>query len=88
MRSFREADLVVMATNGPDIVYVAVEVSFTANKSDADRAQRNAELLTRFTGCHAKAAIASVKNDDYVKEQVDQGLIHWHSISKRSLEPD
>ena len=88
VRSFREADLVVMASDGPDIVYIAVEVSFTANKSDADRAQRNAELLARFTGCQAKPAIASVKNDDYVKEQVDQGLVHWHSISRRSLEPD
>ena len=88
LRSFREADLVVMATDGPDIVYIAVEVSFTANKSDTDRAQRNAELLTRFTGIQAQAAIASVKNDDYVTEQVDQGLVHWHSIARRSLEPD
>ncbi len=70
LRSFREADLVVMATDGPDIMYIAVEVSFTANKSDADRAQRNAELLTRFTGCQAKAAIASVKNDNYVMDLV------------------
>ena len=30
LRSFREADLVVQATDGPDIVYIAVEVSFAA----------------------------------------------------------
>ena len=77
-----------MATDGSDTVYVAVEVSFTANKRDVDRAQRNAEFLKRFTGCRAKPAIASVKNDDYVSDQVDRGSVHWHSISRRSLEPD
>ena len=76
LRSFREADLVVNATDGPDTVYIAVEVSFTANRRDIDRAQRNAEFLERFTGCQARAAIASVKNDDYVAEQVDKNLVH------------
>ena len=88
LRSFREADLVVNATDGPDTVYIAVEVSFTANRRDIDRAQRNAEFLERFTGCQARAAIASVKNDDYVAEQVDKNLVHWHRIERRSLEPD
>ena len=88
LRSFREADLVVEATDGPDTVYIAVEVSFTANQRDVDRAQRNAEFLERFTGRRARAAIASVKNDDYVDEQVDKNLVHWHRIERRSLEPD
>ncbi len=88
LRSFREADLVVEATDGPDTVYIAVEVSFTANHRDVDRAQRNAEFLERFTGRRARAAIASVKNDDYVDEQVDKNLVHWHRIERRSLEPD
>lgn len=88
LRSFREADLVIMATDGSEIVYIAVEVSFTADERDVGRAKRNADLLNRFTGYRAKAAIASVKNDDDVTSQVDRGLIHWHSISKRSLEPN
>lgn len=88
LRSFREADLVVQATDGFGIVYVAVEVSFTADKRDTDRALRNAALLTQFTGFQARAAIASVKNDDYVAEQVGSGTVHWHCIERRSLEPD
>lgn len=88
LRSFRAADLVVQATDGSQIVFVAVEVSFTADKRDTDRALRNARLLGRFTGYAARAAIASVTNDDYVSEQVEQGLVHWHSIDQRSLEPD
>ena len=88
LQSFRAADLVIQATDGPQIVYVAVEVSFTADKRDTDRALRNARMLREFMSCPTRAAIASVKNDDYVTEQVDRGLIHWHQIDERSLEPD
>ena len=88
LRSFREADLVVEASDGEDIVYIAVEISFTADRRDTDRAQRNAEFLQMFTGHLARAAIASVKNDDGATEQIDNGLLHWHSIERRSLEPD
>lgn len=88
LRSFREADLVVEASDGEDTVYIAVEISFTADRRDTDRAQRNAEFLQMFTGRTARAAIASVKNDDNVTEQIDNGLVHWHSIERRSLEPD
>ena len=88
LRSFREADLVVEASDGEDTVYIAVEISFTADRRDTGRAQRNAEFLQMFTGHLARAAIASVKNDDGATEQIDNGLLHWHSIERRSLEPD
>lgn len=88
LRSFREADLVVEASNCQDTVYITVEISFTANRRDLDRAQRNAQFLRDFTGRPAHAAIASVKNDNYVTEQIDQGIVHWHSIERRSLEPE
>ena len=88
LRSFREADLVVEARDGSDTIYIAVEISFTADRRDTDRAQRNANFLQMFTGHPAQAAIASVKNDDSATEQIDNGLVHWHSIERRSLEPD
>ena len=88
LRSFRAADLVVMAINGSEIVYLAVEISFTADQRDSDRAIRNAAMLEQFTGSPAKAVVASVKNDDHVSGQIDKGLIHWHSIDQRSLDPD
>ena len=49
-RSFRNADLVIQATDGADARYIAMEVSFTADRRDCNRAVRNAELITRFTG--------------------------------------
>jgi hypothetical protein len=88
LRSFRDADLVMKAHKGSETIYIAVEVSFTAHKSDVDRAVRNADYLRRFTGCEALPAIASMKNDNHVTEQVDNKLIHWHPISLRLLDPE
>jgi hypothetical protein len=88
LQSFRRADLVIQTTDNSEVVYVAVEVSFTADKRDTDRALRNAEMLTYFTGCKARAAIASVANDHYVTEQVNHGLIHWHQIDEHSVKLD
>ncbi len=88
LRSFRAADLVVMGINGSEIVYLAVEISFTADHRDSDRAIRNAVMLEQFTGSPARAVVASVKNDDHVSQLIDQGLIHWHPIDQRSLDPD
>ena len=62
-RSFRNADLVIEATDGTDTRYIVMEVSFTADRRDCDRAIRNAGLITRFTGKPAQAAVASVRND-------------------------
>ena len=88
LKSFRAADLVVQATDGSDLIYIAVEVSFTADHRDTNRALRNADFLKRFTGHRARAAIASVRNDDHVTEQVRKGLVHWYSIDQHSLNPD
>ena len=86
--SFVDADLVMEAT-APDgqAVYIAVEVSYTGNRSDTRRAMRNAEFLTRFTGQAASPAIASVRNDPEIAELIDSGQVHWHRIRERDLEP-
>ena len=49
-RSFRNADLVIEATDGTDTRYIAMEISFTADRKDCDRAIRNAGLVHRETG--------------------------------------
>ena len=63
LRSFRNADLVVEATYGTATRFIAMEISYTADQRDCSRAIRNAELITRFTGKPARAAVASVRND-------------------------
>ncbi len=69
MRTFRRADLVIEATNSDgDTHYVAVEVSYTADNRDTERATRHAEYITRFTGVPAYAAVASVHIDNRIED--------------------
>ena len=87
-RSFRNADLVIEATDGADAHYIAMEVSFTADRRDCDRATRNAGLITRFTGKPAQATIASVRNDRDATEVVDSGAVYWHPLEDRTPSPE
>ena len=85
LRSFRRADLVIEAAseNGP--CYIAVEASFTGNQRDASRAQRNAALLTRFTGKPAHAVISSVRNDRHAEAEIAAGNVLWHELEERYM---
>ena len=88
LRSFRKADLVIEASGNEGVMYLAVEVSFTADKRDVDRAIRNVEFLRRCTGNEAKAVVASVKNDRHVSQLIEQGLVYWHQIDEDTLKAD
>ena len=87
-RSFRDADLVMEVADGNETSYVAMEISFTADKRDSDRAIRNADLLTQLTGKPARAAIASVRNDYEVTELVESGALYWHPLEDRLPRPE
>ncbi len=87
-RSFRNADLVTLATDGTGTRYIAMEVSFTADRRDCDRAIRNAGLITRFTGKPAQAAVASVRNDREAAEAVESGAVYWHELEDRTPSPE
>ena len=90
-RSFRNADLVTLvtlATDGADTRYIAMEVSFTADRRDCDRAIRNAGLITRFTEQAAQAAVASVRNDREAAEAVESGAVYWHPLEDRTPSPE
>ena len=89
LESFTKADLVIKTKDGSRLTnYVAVEISYTADQRDTNRAIRNAELLTRFTGRPAYAVIASVKNDYAVNDLVSKGVIRWYEIPLRSLQAE
>ena len=86
--SFIDADLVMETTDQDgQTVYIAVEISYTANRQDTRRAIRNAEFLSRFTGQPARPAIASVRNDPEIADRIASGEVHWHAIRERDLEP-
>ncbi len=89
LRSFHIADLVIEANddNG-DVHYIAIEVSFTADHRDTDRAVRNARLLTRFTSHPAHAAIGSVRNDRDIQDVIDSRQVYWYELDERDPEPE
>ena len=86
LRSFRRADLVIEATDDDGPCYIAVEASFTATQRDASRAQRNAALLTRFTGRPAYAVISSVRNDLHIETEIAAGNVWWYELDERDME--
>ena len=86
-RSFRNADLVIEATaDDGQTHFIAIEVSYTADRRDSDRAVRNAGILNRLTGGDATAGVASVRNTRHVQELVESGALHWHPLEDRTPE--
>ena len=77
MRAFRRADLMIEAADSDgETYYVAVEVSYTADNRDTERATRHAEYITRFTGIPAYAAIASVHIDNRIEDDLTEDSPH------------
>ena len=88
-RSFRNADLVMeAATPGGETRFIAVEVSYTADRRDSDRAMRNASILSEITGRTATPVVASVRNTREVRELVESGTLHWHLLEDRTPEAE
>ena len=87
LQSFTKADLVIKGKDSSLLTnYIAVEISYTADQRDIDRAIRNADLLSRFTGRPAHPVIASVRNDSVVSNLVADGFIRWYEIPQRDLQ--
>ena len=87
--SFIRADAVVETTDRDGRArYVAIEISFTAQKRDTARAVRNAEFLARFTGVPASAAVAGVHMADEIRDEVDGGGVFWHELPMSVLQPE
>ena len=87
--SFKRADAVAETTDRDGRKrYVAIEISFTAQKRDTARAVRNAEFLARFTGVPASAAVAGVQMSDEIRDEVDGGGVFWHELPMSVLQPE
>ena len=86
LRSFRQADIIVEAkTDDGETVYIAAEVSFTADQRDTWRARRNAHYLTEFTGKPARPAIASIRNDYEITDEIESGDIFWYQLVEEEM---
>jgi len=83
-RSFRNAHMVIEGADETGTSYIVIEISHKADTRDTDRAIRNAELITRFTGRPAQRVIASVRNDCTVEELIVSGAIDWYALRDRT----
>ena len=88
IRTLSNADLVIEATYGTDTRFIPMEISLRADQRECSRAIRNAELITRFTGKPAQAAIASVRNDQTPAAAVESGPVYWHPLEDRTPDPE
>ena len=89
VRSFHRADLIMEVADGEgNLHYIAVEASFTVNGRDSRRARRNAELMTRFTGLPAVAAVAGVRYDRRLEDEIESDQLYWHEIPSEDLEAE
>ena len=87
LKSFRRSDLIMEVTDPEgETCYVAVEISFTVNGRDADRAVRNASFLTRFTGKRSVAAVAGIRRDARIDESITAGDLFWYRLDPSDME--
>lgn len=88
--SFLNSDLVLKVRDKDEKLtnYLAVEISYTGQERDANRAIRNARFVQRFTGRPSYAAVASVEIDEAMQSKVERGSVLWHKISAADLQPD
>jgi septal ring factor EnvC (AmiA/AmiB activator) len=88
LRSFQRADLVIEALEGAELVYLTVEISYTVDNSDVNRALRNATLLRQITSHRAEAVIAGAAMRPSVQEAITQGNVKWFPTKSGILEPE
>ena len=88
--SFDNADIIIEATHREtgETQYLAVEVSYTASRRDTDRAIRNAEFLTRFTGQPAHAVVVSQRVRPGIEQLIERGDVQWAELPLEALETD
>ena len=88
LRRFQRADLVIEALDEAELVYLAVEISYTVDNYDVNRALRNAALLQQITSHRAQSVVAGAVMRPSVREQVNQGKVKWFPTKSGILEPD
>ena len=87
--SFLNADLVLKVKDKVNMLtnYIAVEISYTGQERDSQRALRNAGFLRQFTGRPARAAVASVKNDVVTQAYIESAELLWYRIRAADSQP-
>ncbi len=84
-RSFVEADLAHEAEDGVNSCYLAIEVSYAADRHDLERARRNARIISELKDCLSRPVIASVRNVDELDHEIQFGFMAWRQITQQQM---
>ena len=89
VESFRAIDLALKAVNKTtgEPFYVIVECSYTVDANDVERAQRNAEYMTQFTGVPTQAVVMGDSIPDGVARIAEQVSVACITITNKSARP-
>ena len=89
VESFRAIDLALKAVNKTtgEPFYVIVECSYTVDANDVERAQRNAEYMTQFTGVPTQAVVMGDSIPDGVSRIAEQVSVACITITNKSARP-
>ena len=88
LESFRNCDLIIAAQSPSDgDCYITVQVSYTVDHSDISRAVKHAEMVTRFTGRQAFAAVSGVEQAGVAERRLASGTVGWHKVPQRLVQP-
>ncbi len=86
LQSFRLADLIMEATDqAGETCYIAVEISFTVDERDTDRAIRNSAFLTRFTGQPSYPAVSGIYRDNRIDALTESGEVFWYQLPREIM---
>ena len=86
--SFTNCDLVILAESPTEgECYIVVQVSYTVDHSDIDRAITHSQMLTRFTGIPAYAVVAGMERAGVTEHRLASGAVHWYRIPRAAVRP-
>ena len=85
---FANADIIIEAHDANrGKHYIAAQVSYTADRGDAERAQRNADLLRQLTEDQCHAVVMGCVKGPGVAEAETLGKVVWYHVSNRAMAP-
>ena len=89
MQSFLSIDLAMTAVDKTtsEPCYVVIECCYTVTRNDADRALRNAEHMTGFTGIPAKALVAGSNIPEQVSTYAKENGVECVLVTPKASAP-
>ncbi len=88
MRLYNTDMILAVEHDSGDTYYLAVEVSYTCDERDTNRASLSCELLKRVMGRQALPVVAGIEIDRRIEPQIKDGSVFWYQVEYEGVEPE